>query len=70
MKECHQTFKSTSKKKTRTSTATIKSALAGKQSYESLFLKYAGTPYNQVPKQIQEAEIYCDVVPKLKKYFY
>ena len=70
MKECHQTFKSTSKKKNENFNSNHQSALTGKQSYESLFLKYAETLYNQVPKQIQEAEIYCDIVPKLKKYFY
>ena len=45
---------------------TIKLALTGRPNYESYFLKYTATPYNQVPKQVQEAENYCDVVAKLK----
>ena len=28
------------------------------------FLKYATTLYDQAPKQIQEAENYCDIAPR------
>ena len=38
--------------------------------YESQFIKYATVLYNEVPKPIQEAEKYCAVVPKLKRYLF
>ena len=40
------------KQELRQSTETIKSALKGGPDYESYFLKYATTLYNQVPKQM------------------
>ena len=75
MKKFHQTSKSTSKKKKkkekklelRQSTETIKLALIGELIYKPTnlpFLKYATTLYDQAPKQIQEAENYCDVAPR------
>ena len=57
------------KQELRQSTETIKSALKGGPDYESYFLEYATTLYNQVPKQMQETESYCDVFPKLKSIY-
>ena len=54
------------KRELRTATETIKLTLTSEPNYESHFLKYATTLYNEVPKSIQEAEKYCPVVPKLK----
>ena len=51
----------------RQSTETIKLALIGELIYKPTnlpFLKYATTLYDQAPKQIQEAENYCDVAPR------
>ena len=71
------TIKLPSQQKKQTRTSNIKLILTSEPNYESSFLKYAATLYqvprnqvssNQVPKQIQDAEIYCDVAPKLKKY--
>ena len=73
MKKLHQTSKSTSKKKKekklelRQSTETIKLVLIGELIYKPTnlpFLKYATTLYDQAPKQIQEAQNYCDVAPR------
>ena len=58
------------KRELRQSTGSIKLALTGEPNYESHFLKYAPTLYNQIPKQIQEAENYCHVVTKFKKYLF
>ena len=58
------------KRELRTATKTIKLTLTSKLNYESHFLKYATTLYNEVPKSIQEAEKYCAVVPKLKRYLF
>ena len=41
-----------------------------RSNYESHFAKYATTLYNEVPKPIQEAEKYCAIVPKLKRYLF
>ena len=54
----------------RTATETIKLTLTSEPNYESHFLKYATTLYNEVPKSIQEAEKYCAVVPKFKRYLF
>ena len=48
MRECHQTFRSVSIKK--------KQELRNEPNYQSHFIKYATTLYNEVPKSIQEAE--------------
>ena len=56
------------KRELRTATETIKLTLKSEPNYESHFIKYATTLYNEVPKPIQEAEKYCAVVPKLKRY--
>ena len=58
------------KRELRTATETIKLTLTSEPNYESHFLKYATTLYNEVPKSIQEAEKYCAVVPKLKMYLF
>ena len=42
-------------------------ALTSDPNYELHFIKYATTLY-EVPKSTQEAEKYCAVVPKLKRY--
>ena len=44
--------------------------LTREPNYESHFIKYATTLYNEVPKPIQEAEKYCAIVPKLKRYLF
>ena len=54
----------------RKSTKIIKLALTGKPNYKSNFLKYATTLYNQAAKQIQQAQNYCNVFLKLKKYLF
>ena len=54
----------------RTATKTIKLTLTSEPNYESHFIKYATTPYNEVPKPIQEAEKYCAVVLRLKRYLF
>ena len=46
---------------------TIKLALIRELIYKPSnlpFLKYATTLYDQAPKQIQEAEDYCDIAPR------
>ena len=48
----------------RAETETIKLALTTESNYESHFIKYVTTRYNEVPRSIQEAEKYCAVVPK------
>ena len=58
------------KRELRTSTETIKLTLTSESNYESQFIKYATKLYNEVPKPIQEAEKYCAVVPKLKRYLF
>ena len=58
------------KRELRTATKTIKLTLTSKLNYESHFLKYATTLYNEVPKLIQEAGNYYAVVPKLKRYLF
>ena len=71
MKEWHQTFRSVSKKRElRTGTETIKLTLTSEPNYESHFVKYATTLYNEVPKPIQETQKYCAVVPRLKRYLF
>ena len=71
MKEWHQTFRSVSKKRElRTGTETIKLTLTSEPNYESHFVKYATTLYNEVPKPIQETEKYYAVVPKFKRYLF
>ena len=57
------------KRELRTATETIKLTLTSELNYESHFIKYTPTLYIEVPKPIQEAEKYCSVVPKLKRYF-
>ena len=47
------------KRELRTATETIKLTLTSEPNYESHFLKYATTLYNEAPKLIQEAEKYC-----------
>ena len=60
IKECHQTFRSASKKRElRTATETIKLTLTSEPKYKSHNLIYATTLYNEVLKSIQEAEKYC-----------
>ena len=44
------------KRELRTATKTIKLTLTSEPNYESHFIKYAATLYNEVPKPIQEAE--------------
>ena len=58
------------KRELRTATETIKLTLTSETNYESNFLKYATTLYNEVPKSIQEVEKYYAVVPKLKRYLF
>ena len=58
------------KRELRTATKTIKLTLTSKLNYESHFLKYATTLYNEVPKLIQEVGKYYAVVPKLKRYLF
>ena len=58
------------KRELRTAAETIKLTLTSEPNYESHFLKYATTLYNEVPKSIQEAGKYCAVVPKLKRYLF
>ena len=58
------------KRELRTATETIKLTLTSERNYESYFIKYATKPYNEVPKSIQEAEKYCAVVPKFKRYLF
>ena len=57
------------KRELRTATDTIKLTLTSEPNYES-HIKYATTLYNEVPKPIQEAEKYCAVVAKLKRYLF
>ena len=59
MRECHQTFRSVSikkKRELRTAAETTKLTLTSEPNYQSHFIKYATTLYNEVPKSIQEAE--------------
>ena len=56
------------KRELRTATEATKLALTSEPNCASHFIKYATTLYNEVPKSIQEAEKYCAVVPKLKRY--
>ena len=58
------------KRELRTATETIKLTLTSEPNYESHFIKYATTLNNEFPKPIQEAEKYCAVVPKLKRYLF
>ena len=58
------------KRELRTATETIKLTLTSEPNYESHFLKYATTLYNEVPKLIQEVGKYYAVVPKLKRYLF
>ena len=58
------------KRELRTATETIKLTLTSEPNYESHFMKYATKLYNEVPEPIQEAEKYCAVVPKLKRYLF
>ena len=58
------------KRELRTATETFKLTLTSEPNYESYFIKYATTPYNEVPKSIQEAEKYCAVVTKFKRYLF
>ena len=58
------------KQELRAETETIKLTLTTEPNHKSHFIKYATTLYNEVPRSIQEAEIYCAVVPKLKKYLF
>ena len=58
------------KRELRTATKTIKLTLTSEPNYESHFIKYATTPYNEVPKPIQVTGKYCAVVPKLKRYLF
>ena len=44
--------------------------LTSEPNYESHFIKYAATLYNEFPKSIQEVEKYCAAVPKLKRYLF
>ena len=65
MKEFHQTSKSTSKEKKEKKLDKL--ALIGElidKPTNLPFLKYATTLYDQAPKQIQEAENYCDIAPR------
>ena len=58
--------------KLRTATKTTKLTLTSDPNCQSHFVKYATTLtlYNQFPKPIQEAEKYCAIVPKLKRYLF
>ena len=56
------------KRELRAATETIKLTLTSEPNYDSHFIKYATTLYDEVPKPIQEAEKYCAVVPKLKRH--
>ena len=58
------------KQELRAETETIKFTLTNEPNCESQFIKYATTLYNEVPRSIQEAEKYCAVVSKLKKYLF
>ena len=58
------------KRELRSATETIKLILTSEPNHESHFIKYATAPYNEVPKSMQEAEKYCAVVPKLKRYLF
>ena len=58
------------KREFRTATETIKLTLTSEPNYKSHFIKYATTLYNEVPKPMQKAEEYCDVVPELKRYLF
>ena len=49
------------KRELRTAAETIKLTLTSEPSYESHFIKYATTLFNEVGKPIQEAEKYCAV---------
>ena len=53
-----------------TATETINLTLTTEPNYESHFIKYATTLYNEVPKPIQEAGKYCAVVLKWKRYLF
>ena len=57
------------KRELRIATETIKLTLTSEPNYESHFIKYATTLYNEAPS-IQEAEKYCAIVPKLKRYLF
>ena len=57
------------KRELRIATETIKLTLTSEPNYESHFIKYAATLYNEAPS-IQEAEKYCAIVPKLKRYLF
>ena len=58
------------KRELRSATKTIKLTLTSEPNYESHFIKYATALYNKAPKPMQEAEKYCAVVPKLKRYLF
>ena len=60
------------KQKLRTATKTTKLTLTSDPNCQSHFVKYATTLtlYNRFPKPIQEAEKYCAIVPKLKRYLF
>ena len=58
------------KRELRSATKTIKLTLTSEPNYESHFIKYATALYNEAPKPMQEAEKYCAVVPKLKRYLF
>ena len=55
-------------KELKQSAETIKLALTSAPNQESIFL--TTTLHNQAPKQIQEAENYCDVVPRIKNLLF
>ena len=58
------------KRKLRAATETTKLTLTSDPNYGSYFVKFATALYNEVPKSIQEAEKYCAVVPKFKRYLF
>ena len=58
------------KRELRKATEITKLTLTSEPNCESHFLKYATALYSEVPKSIQEAEKYCAVVPKLKRYLF
>ena len=55
------------KRELKTATKTTTLTLTSEPNYESHFIKYATTLYNEVPKSIQEAGKCCTVVPELKR---
>ena len=44
--------------------------LTSEPNYESHFIKYATTLYNEVTKPIQETQKYCAVAPKSKRHIH